>query len=62
MGKIIGERMSTYKQNLISLITYGKNASKYKAKRDGKGHVTVNVKKGKKKYTYKFNEEAGVII
>lgn len=54
--------MSTYKQNLISLIPYGKKASKYKAKKDNKGNVIVNVKKGKKKYKYKFNEEAGVII
>ena len=54
--------MSTYKQNLVSLLPYGKSASKYKAKRDGKGNVTVNVKKGKKRYSYKFNEEAGVIL
>ena len=62
MGKDIGECMSTYKQNLISLIPYGKKASKYKAKKDGKGKVVVKVKKGKKKYTYKFDEEAGVIL
>ena len=62
MGKGIGECMSTYKQNLISLIPYGKKASKYKAKKDGKGKVVVKVKKGKKKYTYKFDEEAGVIL
>ena len=54
--------MSTYKQNLVSLIPYGKKASKYKAKRDGKGNVLVHVKKGKKKKTYKFNEDAGVIL
>lgn len=62
MGEGVGERMSTYKQNLISLIPYGKNAAKYKAKKDSKGNVIVNVKKGKKKYKYKFNEEAGVIL
>ena len=54
--------MSTYKQNLISLIPYGKKANKYKAKKDNKGNVIVNVKKGKKKYKYKFNEKAGVIL
>ena len=54
--------MSTYKQNLISLLPYGKRPSKYKARKDNKGNVTVNVKKGKKKYKYKFNEEAGVIL
>ena len=42
--------MSTYKQNLISLLPYGKRPSKYKARKDNKGNVTVNVKKGKKKY------------
>ena len=62
MGEGVGECMSTYKQNLISLIPYGKNASKYKAKRDGNGKVTVKVKKGKKQYKFKFNEEAGVIL
>ena len=62
MGEGYGECMSTYKQNLISLIPYGKSAGKYKAKRDGKGNVTVNVKKGKKKYSYKFDEEAGVVL
>ena len=62
MGEGYGECMSTYKQNLVSLLPYGKSASKYKAKRDGKGNVIVNVKKGKKKYKYKFNEEAGVIL
>ena len=54
--------MSTYKENLVSLVPYGVNASKYKAKRDGKGNVTVNVKKGKKKYSYRFDEEAGVVL
>lgn len=54
--------MSTYKQNLISLVPYGVNAKKYKAKRDGKGRVVVKVKKGKKQYKFKFNEEAGVIL
>ena len=62
MGGIGDIHMSTYKQNLISLIPYGKKASKYKAKKDNKGNVVVNVKKGKKKYKYKFNEEAGVIL
>ena len=62
MGEGYGECMSTYKQNLISLIPYGKSAGKVKAKRDNKGRVVVNVKKGKKKYSYKFNEEAGVIL
>ena len=54
--------MSTYKQNLISLLPYGKRPSKYKARKDNKGHVVVNVKKGKKKYKYKFDETAGVIL
>lgn len=54
--------MSTYKENLISLLPYGKNASKYKGKGDGKGHVVVSYKKNKKKKTLKFNEEAGVIL
>lgn len=62
MEKCNGGYMSTYKQNLISLIPYGKTASKYKAKKDKNGKVVVKVKKGKKKYTYKFNEEAGVIL
>ena len=62
MGESVGECMSTYKQNLVSLLPYGKSASKYKAKRDGKGNVTVNVKKGKKRYSYRFDEEAGVIL
>ena len=62
MGGIGDIPMITYKQNLISLIPYGKKASKYQAKKDNKGNVVVNVKKGKKKYKYKFNEEAGVII
>ena len=54
--------MSTYKQNLISLIPYGKSAGKFKAKRDSNGKVVVKVKKGKKSYSYKFDEEAGVIL
>jgi hypothetical protein len=54
--------MSTYKQNLISLVPYGVNPKKYKAKRDKKGRIVVKVKKNKKKYKYKFNEEAGVIL
>ena len=62
MGEVVGECMSTYKQNLISLVPYGVNSRKYKAKRDKKGRVVVKLKKGKKKYTYKFNEEAGVIL
>ena len=62
MGEFVGECMSTYKQNLISLVPYGVNSRKYKAKRDKKGRVVVKLKKGKKKYTYKFNEEAGVIF
>ena len=62
MGEDIGEHMSTYKQNLISLLPYGKSAGKYKAKKDKDGKVVVNVKKGKKKYKYKFNEETGVVM
>ena len=62
MGEGRGECMSSYKQNLVSLIPYGKSAGKYKAKRDGKGNVTVNVKKGKKRYSYRFDEEAGVVL
>ena len=62
MGEGYGECMSTYKQNLISLIPYGKSAGKYKAKRDTNGKVTVKVKKGKKQYSYKFDEEAGVVF
>ena len=62
MGEGYGECMSTYKQNLISLIPYGKSAGKYNAKRDSNGKVVVKVKKGKKTYSYKFDEEAGVII
>ena len=54
--------MSTYKQNLISLLPYGKSAGKYKAKKDSKGRVVVNVKKGKKKYKYKFDNDSGVIL
>ena len=54
--------MSTYKENLVSLVPYGVNSGKYKAKRDGKDKVVVKVKKGKKSYSYKFNEEAGVVL
>ena len=54
--------MSTYKENLISLVPYGVNSGKYKAKRDTNGKVVVKVKKGKKTYSYKFDEEAGVIL
>ena len=62
MGEVGGECMSTYKQNLISLLPYGKSAGKFKAKRDTNGKVVVKVKKGKKSYSYKFDEEAGVIL
>ena len=62
MGEVGGECMSTYKQNLISLLPYGKSAGKFKAKRDTNGKVVVKVKKGKKTYSYKFDEEAGVIL
>ena len=62
MGEVGGECMSTYKENLISLVPYGVNAKKYEAKRDGKGRVVVKVKKGKKSYSYRFDEEAGVIL
>ena len=62
MGEGYGECMSSYKENLISLIPYGKSAGKYKAKRDTNGKVVVKVKKGKKTYSYKFDEEAGVIL
>lgn len=62
MGESVGDNMSTYKENLISLLPYGKSVGKYKAKRDGKGRIVVKVKKGKKKYKYKFNEEAGVVF
>lgn len=62
MGEDTGEHMSTYKQNLISLLPYGKSAGKYKAKKDKDGKVVVNVKKGKKKYKYKFDNDSGVIL
>ena len=62
MGEDIGEHMSTYKQNLISLLPYGKSAGKYKAKKDKDGKVVVNVKKGKKKYKYTFDNDSGVIL
>ena len=54
--------MSSYKENLVSLLPYGVSAGRVKAKRDGKGHVVVNVKKGKKKYEYLFDEDAGVVL
>jgi hypothetical protein len=54
--------MSTYKENLISLLPYGKRASKYKGKRDGKGHTVVKVKNGKTVKKYKFDEDSGVIL
>ena len=62
MGEGYGECMSSYKENLVSLVPYGVNAKKYKAKRDGKGRVVVKVKKGKKSYSYRFDEEAGVVL
>ena len=62
MGEVGGECMSTYKENLISLVPYGVNSKKYKGKRDSKGRVVVKVKKGKKSYSYRFDEEAGVIL
>ena len=62
MGEVGGECMSTYKENLISLVPYGVNASKYKAKRDGKGHVVVSFKTGKKWRKFKFDETTGVIL
>ena len=62
MGEVGGECMSTYKQNLISLLPYGKSAGKFKAKRDTNGKVVVKVKKGKKSYSYRFDEEAGVVL
>ena len=54
--------MSNYKENLISLVPYGVNAKKYKAKRDSKGRIIVKLKKGKKKDNYKFNEETNVVM
>ena len=54
--------MSSYKENLVSLVPYGVNASKYKAKRDGKGHVVVSFKSGKKWRKFKFDETTGVIL
>lgn len=54
--------MSSYKENLISLLPYGRNAKKYKGKGDGKGHIVVSYKKDKQKKTLKFNEEAGVVM
>lgn len=54
--------MSGYKTNLISLIPYGKKASKYKAKKDSKGRSVVKIKRNGKTYTYKFDKEAGVIL
>lgn len=59
--------MSTYKENLVSLLPYGSNAKKLKAKRDDKGRTVVTVKTGKKNgkavyKTYRFDEEAGVIL
>lgn len=54
--------MSTYKQNLISLLPYGRSSKFYKAKRDGKGHVVVSFKTGKKWRKFKFDETTGVIL
>lgn len=51
-----------YKQNLISLLPYGKADCKTKARRDKKGHVIVQVKDGKKVKKFMFNEEAGVVF
>ena len=62
MGEGVGECMSTYKDNLISLVPYGVNSKTYKGKRDSKGKVVVKVKKGKKSYSYRFDEEAGVVL
>ena len=62
MGEVGGECMSTYKDNLISLVPYGVNSKTYKGKRDSKGKVVVKVKKGKKSYSYRFDEEAGVVL
>ena len=62
MGEVVGEYMSTYKQNLISLVPYGVNSRKYKAKKDKKGRTVVKLKKGKKRYTFKFDKDAGVIL
>lgn len=55
--------MSTYKENLISLMPYGRNASRYRARRNKKGNSVVKVrinKKTVKKYT--FDKDAGVIL
>lgn len=62
MGEGIGEYMSKYKENLISLLPYGRKVNGYKGKGDGKGHIIVHYKNGKKKKTLKFDEEAGVIL
>ena len=54
--------MSTYKENLISLLPYGKR-KKVKAKRDKDGHTIVNIKKKNGEYkSYKFDKDAGVVL
>lgn len=62
MGKTGGVHMSTYKENLISLLPYGKTTKGCKASKDKKGHTIVKVKNGKKWKKYKFNKDAGVIL
>lgn len=62
MGEVGGECMSTYKQNLISLLPYGRSSKFYKAKRDGKGHIVVSFKSGKKWRKFRFDETTGVIL
>lgn len=54
--------MSSYKENLISLIPYGKRVNKYKAKKDKKGRTVVKVKKNGKVKKYKFDKDAGVVL
>lgn len=54
--------MSSYKVNAYSLLPYGRNVKHLKAKRDGKGHVIIKYKSGKKWHKLKFNEESGVIL
>ena len=61
MARNRGVLMSTYKENMISLLPYGKT-SKRKSKRDGKGHIVVSYKKNKKKKTLKFDETAEVVL
>lgn len=59
--------MSTYKENLVSLLPYGRNAGKLKAKKDSKGRSVVKVKTGKRNgkavyKTFRFDSEAGVVL